>query len=48
MSSVANALRQRDPELYVIINKATWLACYGRGPELYVITKTRLHRPLVG
>ena len=25
MSSVANALRQRDLELYVIINKATWL-----------------------
>ena len=25
MSSVANALRQRVPELYVIINKATWL-----------------------
>ena len=25
MSSVAEALRQRDLELYVIINKATWL-----------------------
>ena len=28
LSSVANALRQRGLELYVIINKATWLQSF--------------------
>ena len=36
MSSVANALRQRCLELYVIINKATWLYY-----SYYIILLTR-------
>ena len=38
MSSVANALRQRDLELYVIINKATWLYILGIRIRKYVET----------